>query len=178
MEILGTGACARLKSVILGFEMTGDSEQHLAIMQARNKAFRWAKGQTGHTPSAMLYHEARRIARQASPEMMRKLIDLVQTSEDDRVASVCAIAVLDRAGVKPIDFDPNKEKDERPKFNPRDYSPQELDVIEAALRLMLRPPAMVGGEETGERREPRQVPLTSDTPGRTRPRPQCCVNGG
>jgi hypothetical protein len=32
-----------------------------------------------------------------------------------------------------------QEKDEWPKFNPRDYSPRELDVIETALRLMLRP---------------------------------------
>ena len=46
-------------------------------------------------------------------------------------------ALSDRAGVRPIDFDASKEKDERPKFNPRDYSPRELDLIETALRLML-----------------------------------------
>ncbi len=119
--------------------MSGDSQQHLAIMQARNKAFRWPKGQSGRTPSAKLYHEARAIARQASPEMMRRLVDLAQNSEDDRVASVCAIAVLDRAGVKPIDFDPAEDKQNKPRFDPRAFAPAELDIIEQALRLLVRP---------------------------------------
>ena len=30
----------------------GDSAQHLAIMQARNKAFRWPKGDSGRAPLA------------------------------------------------------------------------------------------------------------------------------
>ena len=40
--------------------------------------------------------------------MMRGLIELAKTAEDERVRSVCLVAVLDRAGVKPIDFDPNE----------------------------------------------------------------------
>jgi len=53
------------------------------------------------------------------------------------VKSVCAVAVLDRAGVRPADFDPAEEKVERRNFNPRDYSPEELRVIETALRLIV-----------------------------------------
>ena len=41
--------------------------------------------------------------------MMRELIDLAKTAADERVRSVCLIAVLDRAGVKPIDYDPAEE---------------------------------------------------------------------
>lgn len=117
--------------------MSGDSENHLTIMQARNKAFRWPKGQSGN-PGGLTktYFECRQLARQASPDMMRELIRLAQNAEDERVRSVCAIAVLDRAGVKPIDFDPNEEKDARPRFNPRDYTPDELAQIEAALLLI------------------------------------------
>ncbi len=132
--------------------MSSDSQQHLAIMQAGNKAFRWPKGQTGN-PSGMskFYHEGRKIARKAAPEMMRVLIDLANDpKEDSRVRSVCAIGVLDRAGLKPIDFDPAEEKESSPRFNPRDYTPEELDVIEAALKLMLRPPtaAAAGAENS------------------------------
>jgi hypothetical protein len=41
--------------------------------------------------------------------MMYGLIELACEAEDERVRSVCLTAVLDRGGVKPIDFDPNEE---------------------------------------------------------------------
>ena len=114
------------------------TEQTMALIRARNKAFRWPKGQTGNpNGQSRFYHEARKIARQAAPEMMRELVELAKTAEDERVRSVCLVAVLDRAGVKPIDYDAAEEKAERPKFNPDDYSPEELDLIEAAFRLMV-----------------------------------------
>ena len=73
------------------------------------------------------------------------MIDLALHAEDERVRSICAVAVLDRAGVRPVDFDPAEELEERPSFNPRDYSPEELNLIERALRLMV------------ERRDPLQT---------------------
>ena len=36
---------------------------------------------------------------------MRGLIELMKTAEDERVRSVCLVAVLDRSGVKPTDYD-------------------------------------------------------------------------
>ena len=118
--------------------MTGDSAQHLAIMRARNKAFRWATGTSGRTPLARCYHQARALARRSSPEMMEVLVGLASDDEvEPRVRSVCAMAVLDRAGIRPIDFDPLEGKDEGFDFNPRDYTPEELEVLEAALRLMI-----------------------------------------
>jgi len=68
---------------------------------------------------------------------MRELVRLALSAEDERVRSVCAVAVLDRAGLRPIDFDPNEDKQERPKFNPADYSAEELVVLEQAFRLMV-----------------------------------------
>jgi hypothetical protein len=63
---------------------------------------------------------------------------LALSAEDERVRRVCAVAVLDRAGVRPADFNPDEEKDhERQKFDPRDFSAEELDKIEAALRLIV-----------------------------------------
>jgi hypothetical protein len=42
------------------------------------------------------------------PDVMRELVRLALSAEDERVRSVCAVAVLDRAGVRPIDVDPNE----------------------------------------------------------------------
>ena len=68
--------------------------------------------------------------------MMLGLIDLARNAEDERVRSVCLIAVLDRAGVRPIDK-PEPEPEQRQKFDPRRYSAEDLAVIEAGLRLQL-----------------------------------------
>ena len=114
------------------------TEQKLAVMRARNKAFRWPKGVSGNpTGQSLFYHEARRLGRRAAPAVMQELIDLALHAEDERVRSICAVAVLDRAGVRPVDFDPAEERQERPAFNPRDYSPEERNLIERALRLMV-----------------------------------------
>ena len=110
----------------------------MALIRARNKAFRWPKGQTGNpSGQSRFYHEARKIARQAAPEMMRELVELAKTAEDERVRSVCLVAVLDRAGLRPIDHDPAEDKAGRPRFDPRDYSAEELAIIEQAFRLMV-----------------------------------------
>ena len=124
----------------LGLELTRIevvSEQTLALIRARNRAFRWPKGTSGNpTGQSRFYHECRRLAREAGPEMMKVLIDLASDpAADERVRSVCAVAVLDRGGVKPIDK-PEAEPELRQKFNPRAYTPADLAVIEAALKLM------------------------------------------
>ena len=119
------------------------TEQTLAVMRARNKAFRWPKGRSGNpTGQSRFYHECRRLARQAGPDMMRVLIGLAKDpAADERVRSVCAVAVLDRGGVMPIDkpeAEPEAEP-ERQKFDPRAYSPEELRRIEEACLLVVDP---------------------------------------
>jgi hypothetical protein len=46
------------------------------------------------------------------------------------------MAVLDRAGVRPVDYDPSEEKAERPKFDPSLYTTAELEIILQAAQLM------------------------------------------
>jgi len=53
-------------------------------------------------PSSRFYHETRKLARHA--EVIEELIGLAPHAEDERVKSVCAAAVLDCAGVRPVDF--------------------------------------------------------------------------
>jgi hypothetical protein len=75
----------------------------------RARPYKWKPGQSGNpTGRGRLYQECRRLAAEASPNAMRKLIKLMD-AEDERVAYMATVAVLDRAGVKPIDFDPNEE---------------------------------------------------------------------
>ncbi len=113
------------------------TEQTLAVMRAGNKAFRWPKGQSGNpSGQSRYYHVCRKLAREAGPEMMKVLIGLAKDpAADERVRSVCAVAVLDRGGVMPIDK-PEVEPEQGPRFDPRAYSAEDLAVIEAGLKLM------------------------------------------
>jgi hypothetical protein len=44
--------------------------------------------------------------------------------------------VYEHAWGKPKEYDPSEEKPDGPVFDPRAYTPEQLDIIEAALRLM------------------------------------------
>ena len=78
--------------------------QGVEILKARTKAYRFPQGYSGNPDGrAKFYHQCRKLAREASPDMMRDLIDLARKAEEERVRSVCLVAVLDRAGFGPID---------------------------------------------------------------------------
>jgi len=109
-----------------------------AEFTARGKAFRFPKGQSGNPDGqSRFYHQCRKIAREASPEMMRELIDLAKTAVDERVRSVCLIAVLDRAGVKPIDYDPKADDPPKPPpFDPSLYTTEELRRMQEVMTMI------------------------------------------
>lgn len=109
---------------------------------ARN-AFRFPKGVSGN-PGGLdrAYREARKIARTWAPTVMEAMAAMaLDPAEDGRVRAVCGFGVLDRAGLKPIDYEKFQSEQrgfrDIPPFNPRDYTPEELDVIDAALRLVI-----------------------------------------
>ena len=120
-------------------EVSAVTEQTLAVLRAKNRAFRWPKGVSGNPDGqSRVYHECRRLARAASPAMMKVLIDLAADPEaDQRVRSVCAVAVLDRAGIRPIDKPEPDQEPRRPRLDTSKYSLEELKFIGEALRLML-----------------------------------------
>jgi hypothetical protein len=98
----------------------------------------WQKGQSGNPAGHTgLYGEAVSLARQAAPTAVRRLIELM-ASEDERVASVAANAILDRAFGKPRDYDPTAEgASAKSTFDPRRYSAEQLAQIEKALRIVV-----------------------------------------
>ena len=75
------------------------------------RAFKWRPGQSGNPLGrGGLYHECRRLASEASPTAMKRLIELMENAEDERVAFMACTAILDRAGVRPKEYDPSEEE--------------------------------------------------------------------
>ena len=133
--------------------------QEQAIRRAKIKGFRWPKGQSGNPSGhSKVYYEARQLAHNAAPDMMRELIKLATTAEDERVRSVCVIAVLDRAGVKPIEASEMLEQmrsEKKITFDIRDYAVEQVDIIKQAMEFMKavrdRKLAEAGLSESGDR---------------------------
>ena len=75
--------------------------------------WRWSGGRSGNPAGLGLYQEARHLARQAGPEVMNELINLALSAEDERVRSVCCVAVLDRAYGRPREAAPEDSSDDR-----------------------------------------------------------------
>jgi len=63
---------------------------------------------------------------------------------DARIAPMAADEVYERAWSRAPDYDPAKDPDRKPRaaFDPRVYSSEELELIEAALRLLMEPRTM------------------------------------
>jgi hypothetical protein len=69
----------------------------------------WQPGVSGNpTGRGGLYLECRRLAAEASPDAMRRLIELME-ADDERVSYMATTAILDRSGVKAIDYDPSQD---------------------------------------------------------------------
>jgi hypothetical protein len=119
--------------------MMSSPAQRIEILKARTKAFRFPKGRSGNPDGqSRFYHEARKIAREASPEAMRELVALAKTAEDERVRAVCLVAVLDRAGVKPIEYDPTQDQQTPPTWDPGSLDPEEREQLKALLQKMMK----------------------------------------
>jgi hypothetical protein len=106
----------------------------------RRRPDKWEKGQSGN-PGGMsaVYRLARRVFQDHTPEMAAELVDMALHSEDERIRFGCLVAAIDRAGIKPFDFDPKTDGDQpRPTFNPALYTFEELEVLYNAMTLMAR----------------------------------------
>jgi hypothetical protein len=102
----------------------------------------WRKGQVPNpTGKGGHYHEMQRLAREFTPRATEILRDIANDPSEDSRNRIVAIGMLyDRAWGKPKDYDPDKEKPAGPRFDPRAYSPEQLDLIETALKLLRNPP--------------------------------------
>jgi hypothetical protein len=99
--------------------------------------WRWQPGQSGNPGGlSKFYQQSRKIARDASPAVMRELVNLALSAEDERVKSVCAVAVLDRAGLRPIDYDPAQDQPQ-PSSDPGKLTAEEPQHLRGILEKAL-----------------------------------------
>src|SRR5438132_13655923 len=69
--------------------------------------------------SVNLFAEVQKIYRIASPAAAKEMCRLAVEAEDERVRSVCAGMVMDRAWGRPREYDPNAEEAKKtPPFDP------------------------------------------------------------
>jgi hypothetical protein len=118
------------------------------------RAKMWQKGQSGNPGGKRPeYFEMQRIAREASPAAAKRLVEMayldaidedgnlapLPINADRRIVSWAVDKLMERAWGKPKEYDPLTEKDpNKPKFDPRLLSPQQLDIVEYALKLMVQ----------------------------------------
>ena len=67
---------------------------------------------------------------------MRRLIELMN-AEDERVSYMVTTAVLDRSGVKPIEYDPAQDETP-PSWDPGALTDEERENLKAYLVKMIR----------------------------------------
>ena len=70
------------------------------------------------------------------PEAAQALVDLALHAEDERVRSICLVAVLDRSGVRPIDYDPAQDVTP-PSWDPGALTDEEREDLKALLVKMI-----------------------------------------
>lgn len=101
------------------------------------------KGQSGNPGGrGGEYHQMLRICRERSVAAALEIAKLAEKSDDERVRYMAATWICERAWGKAKDFDPKSEHS-GPRFDPSLLTPEQLDQVEAAMRLMLaatRPP--------------------------------------
>jgi hypothetical protein len=96
--------------------------------------------------SVKLFAEVQKIYRECSPAAAREMCRLALEAEDERVRSVCAGMVMDRAWGKPKEYDPDKEAPKQaPPFDPSLYSIEELRRMQEVMLMIaqrqgMRPP--------------------------------------
>jgi hypothetical protein len=101
------------------------------------RPYKWKPGQSGNpTGRGALYHECRRLAAEASLDAMRRLITLMDAA-DERVSYMATVAILDRAGVKPMDYDPAQDVTP-PSWDPGALTDEERENLKAYLVKMVR----------------------------------------
>ena len=98
------------------------------------RPYKWKPGQSGNpTGRGGLYQECRCL--EASPEAMGRLIELMH-AEDERVSYMATVAVLDRSGVKPIDYDPAQDQ-VQPVWDAGALTDEERENLKALLVKMI-----------------------------------------
>ena len=69
---------------------------------------------------------------------MKRLIELMD-AQDERVAYMAAVAVLDRAGVRPKEYDPREEQQAFARMSLEERKARLRELMGQAEKLLVRP---------------------------------------
>ena len=94
----------------------------------------WQKGQSGNPGGVggpgSVYHEARKLCAEHTPEAIRKQIELMRTCDDPRVVTIVTQAIIDRGAGKPRDH--SNEQTQR--VDTSVLTPEKRELLAALLR--------------------------------------------
>ena len=98
--------------------------------------------------SVKLFAEVQKIYRECSPAAAKEMCRLALEAEDERVRSVCAGMVMDRAWGRPKEYDPNAETPKKsPPFDPKLYTTEELRDMQRVMLMMARRQGLIPPED-------------------------------
>src|SRR6267143_6137830 len=105
--------------------------------------------------SVKLFAEVQKIYRECSPAAAKEMCRLALEAEDERVRSVCAGMVMDRAWGRPQEYDPNAEAPKKaPPFDPSLYTTEELRRMQEVMLMIARRQGLMPKEEAEAAVEP------------------------
>jgi hypothetical protein len=109
----------------------------------------WKPGQSGNpNGKGGEYQRCLSLCREKSYANAVALQALADSTKDERLEFMARTWLYETAWGKPKEYDPSKEKDpNKPKFDPRLLTPQQLDIVEYALKLMVQATRAPGGVE-------------------------------
>jgi hypothetical protein len=92
--------------------------------------------------------ETQKIYRENSPAAAQQMVDLALNAEDERVRGTMASLIIERAWGKPREYDPTAETaNAKPKFDPRQYTTEELEQLYAVSIMMARRQGLLPPED-------------------------------
>src|SRR5260370_870692 len=98
--------------------------------------------------SVKLFAEVQKIYRQCPPAAAKEMCRLALEAEDERVRSVCAGMVMDRAWGRPKEYDPNAEPPKKaPPFDPKLYTTDELRRMQEVMMMIAVRPGLIPPED-------------------------------
>lgn len=110
----------------------------------------WVKGQSGN-PGGVggKFREAQRIARDASPEAMRKMVELLD-SDDERIVGFASKELMLHAWGAPKTYDPSEEMPDNPAIDPSQFTPAQRKQLRRMLEMLLKAMPAEVSEDTSE----------------------------
>lgn len=97
----------------------------------------WKPGQSGNpTGKSGEYQRCQSLCKAASYEAAEEVISLGKTCDDPRVRYMANTWVYERAWGKVKDYDPKSEGNSVPVFDPKSVTPEQLQIIKAAMNML------------------------------------------